>query len=129
MAMAEGERQPTGRRLGLPKTARLLDRTAFDRASRGAPSVTTAHFKVVRGRGPGPAARLGLIVPRKAGGAVTRNRVKRRIREWFRRARPALPPRLDLIVIARQGSGGLSYAAVVAELEAALAREAGPRRS
>ena len=30
------------------------------------------------------ASRLGITVSRKVGGAVVRNRVKRRIREWFR---------------------------------------------
>lgn len=33
---------------------------------------------------PGAGARLGLTVPRAIGGAVTRNRIKRRLREFFR---------------------------------------------
>jgi ribonuclease P protein component len=110
------------RPLGHPKTARLLTRADFDRASRGAPAASTAHFKLVRGQGPGTAIRLGLIVPRKVGGAVERNRVKRRVREWFRTARPALPAGLDLVVVARPGSARLPLAAVAAELAAALAR-------
>jgi len=117
-----------GRPLGLPKAARLLTRGDFDRASRGAPAGTTAHFKLVRGRGASPTARLGLIVPRKVGGAVERNVVKRRVREWFRAARPSLPAGLDLVVIARPGAARLSMAAVAAELAAGLARAGGRSR-
>lgn len=107
---------------GFPKTARLLSRADYDRASRGAQSVTTPHFKIVRGQGPGAGARLGLIVPRRVGGAVARNRVKRLIRAWFRVARPELPPGLDLIVIARPGAEQLAFEALAAEVSGALAR-------
>lgn len=86
----------------------------------------TAHFKVVRGRGPAGAARLGLIVSRKVGGAVERNRVKRVVREWFRRARHTLPPMLDVIVIARSGAARLGFVEASRELESAT-RRAGRR--
>ncbi len=55
-----------------------------------------------------PDPRLGLTVSRKVGGAVVRNRVKRRVREWFRHSRKALPAGVDLVVIARRGAGELS---------------------
>lgn len=43
--------------------------------------------------------RLGITASRKVGGAVVRNRLKRRVREIYRRSpeRPSLPPR-DLVV-------------------------------
>lgn len=108
--------------LGLPKAARLLSRVDYDRASRGAASVTTTHFKIVRGAGQGEGPRLGLIVPRKVGGAVARNRVKRRLREWFRVVRPDLSSRMDIIVIARPGAERLSFASLVAEVTEGLER-------
>ena len=43
--------------------------------------------------------RLGLSVSRKVGGAVVRNRWKRRIREAFRISRTELPNGIDLVVI------------------------------
>jgi len=50
--------------------------------------------------------RLGITVSRKVGNAVVRNRVKRHIREWFRNARGAMRPGIDLLVIGRRGAAG-----------------------
>ena len=60
--------------------------------------------------------RLGVTVSRKVGHAVVRNRVKRRIREWFRAARGAMRPGIDLLVIARRAAAGQG----ARELDAAL---------
>lgn len=52
---------------------------------------------------PSPAgqARLGVTVSRRVGGAVARNRIKRLVREVFRKNRAALGVPLDVVVIAR----------------------------
>jgi len=47
--------------------------------------------------------RLGLSVSRKVGDAVTRNRVKRVLREEFARLATTVPAELDVVVIARPG--------------------------
>lgn len=49
-------------------------------------------------RAGGP-TRLGLAVSRRVGGAVERNRIKRILREAFRKERGNLPPGYDLVVI------------------------------
>ena len=48
-----------------------------------------------------PVTRLGLSVSRKVGPATVRNRVKRMLREAFRRAGAELPGGLDLVVVVR----------------------------
>ena len=45
---------------------------------------------------------------RRVGNAVVRNRMKRRIREWFRHERQGLAECLSLVVIGRRGGVGLS---------------------
>ena len=45
--------------------------------------------------------RLGLTVGKKVGGAVTRNRVRRRVREIYRLHEGQLRPGYDIVVVAR----------------------------
>jgi len=60
--------------------------------------------------------RLGLTVPRAIGGSVDRNRIKRRLREAFRRHRADLRPRWDIVLNPRR----TALAAPFADLERAL---------
>jgi ribonuclease P protein component len=62
--------------------------------------------------------RLGITVTRRIGGAVLRNRVKRRLREVFRLNRAALCPPLDLVINAHAGIENRS----VRELESEFRR-------
>ncbi len=48
-----------------------------------------------------PGSRLGITVGGKLGNAVTRNRVRRRIREIYRIHEDRLVPGYDLVVVAR----------------------------
>ena len=51
--------------------------------------------------------RIGISVSRRVGDAVTRNRVKRRIRELFRRKRPA--GGFQILVNARPSAAGVLF--------------------
>ena len=59
---------------------------------------------------------LGLTVSKKVGTAVERNRVKRRIREWFRHNRGVLPENAAVVVIARRGAAVLGMTETEREL-------------
>ena len=73
--------------------------------------------------------RLGLSVSRKVGDSVTRNRVKRVLREEFARVAAAVPAELDVVVIARAGCAEYvdehGSAALGARLGELLARAVG----
>jgi ribonuclease P protein component len=46
-------------------------------------------------------SRLAVVVSKKVGPSVTRNRVKRRLRDLFRRNKRLLPGSLDMIMVTR----------------------------
>jgi ribonuclease P protein component len=60
-------------------------------------------------------ARIGIVVTRKVGNAVARNRIKRVCRECFRQWPDLLPDGVDLVVIARQGADRLGLSEARAE--------------
>jgi ribonuclease P protein component len=72
-------------------------------------------------------SRLGLVVSKRVGSAVQRNRAKRRIREAIDVR--ALPAGWDIVVIARPGLQSAEYADVERELRGLLVRTGvlGPR--
>lgn len=70
-----------------------------------------------------PVRRIGITASRKVGGAVVRNRVKRGVREWFRRNRHELPEDVDVVVIARPPAAALSRPELYGQLSE-LARRA-----
>jgi len=73
--------------------------------------------------------RLGIIASKRVGGAVERNRAKRRVRELFRRddTRPAGAAELDLVVIVRSDLVDAPFESVAADFRAALKKLRGAR--
>ncbi|HXT68589.1 MAG TPA: ribonuclease P protein component [Vicinamibacterales bacterium] len=73
--------------------------------------------------------RLGIIASKRVGGAVARNRAKRRVRELFRRdtSRPAGAADLDLVVIVRSELVDAPFDAIAADFRAALKKLRGGR--
>lgn len=53
-------------------------------------------------------SRLGVVAGRKVGGAVVRNRIKRWMRDAFRRNKKLLTRPFDVVVVARSGAAALS---------------------
>jgi len=54
-------------------------------------------------------SRIGLAVGRKTGNAVTRNKVKRRLREIFRRLFAEYPLCCDIVAVARSTAAEAAY--------------------
>jgi ribonuclease P protein component len=116
---------PTGQ---FRRDERLRRRAEFDRVSREGRRVVEPAFLllVAPGLGGGSGQRLGITVSRRVGRAVIRNRVKRRVREWFRRSRSQLRGGIDLVVIGRSAAAHLSGGETEGIL-CRMAREAGAK--
>jgi len=68
--------------------------------------------------------RAGFIVSKAVGGAVVRNRVRRRLRHLMRERLDSLPAGTDVVIRALPSSGARSYAELGADLDGALASAA-----
>ena len=98
-------------RAGFPRHVRVRVRADFDRVFADAKRTASPLLAVHLLREPGP-ARLGLAVSRKVDRrAVGRNRIKRVLRDAFRRHRALMAARA-LVVVAKPAAGKLDNAAL-----------------
>jgi ribonuclease P protein component len=117
--------EPAPVRLRLPRQARIARskevRRPFDqgRSAAAGPVVVYAFD-----RADGLPPRFALVVGRKWGDAVRRNRLRRLLRESFRTARRDLPVGFDLVLLPRSGFGASSMPDVRTALVEAARRAA-----
>jgi len=100
----------------LRRDYRLSNKGDFTLVFRRSQRSSDALFVVLARRGGADCARLGMAISLKATGrAVSRNRIKRLVRESFRQHRADLPS-LDVVVMARPGVARESSARIAASL-------------
>jgi ribonuclease P protein component len=109
-------------REGYPRRLRLTRKREFDAVFERGEKLVGRHFVVHVLRHDGRDSRLGQVVSRKVGGAVVRNRLKRCIREAFRRHQGQFCQPLCMVVVARPGSAALRGDAVAYHLLGQLVR-------
>lgn len=71
---------------------------------------------------PDAALRVGVVSSRKVGGAVARNRARRKLREAWRLNRHRLSGKVDVVLVARRAIGPVPAPRVEAELMELCAR-------
>ena len=111
----------------MPADQRLRRKSDFDAVFRegvGAASGTLALRARVRGEEPpGQPCRFGFAISARLGGAVKRNRVRRRLRESVRQINAEGECEgLDVVVIARQGAVEADFTELDATLRRLIAR-------
>lgn len=89
-------------RNGFAKTSRLVRTSQFDKVFAPRKCASTGCLVVYAAPNDLPHSRLGLSIGRKCGDSVTRNHVKRLVREAFRAAGDNLPRGFDFVVVARK---------------------------
>jgi ribonuclease P protein component len=124
MAAAGGGRARSGGAgEGLPRPRRVRKRSEYLAIQGQGQRLAGTHYMLFARHGgdAARAARLGVTVSRKVGGAVVRNRDKRWVRESCRRMQDQLPAGTDLVVVARPSAAKAGYGPTAREL-ATLAR-------
>ena len=69
-----------------------------------------------------PSTRIGFSVSRRVGGAVARNRVKRRLREIVRERLSHVTPGWDIVITARASAAEAEYGALEEDVRETFAR-------
>jgi ribonuclease P protein component len=102
---------------------RLLRRGEFLAAAKGKRASSSLLTLQCIETAPDAGPRLGLTVTKKAGGAVERNRMRRRLRQAVRQIAPvAARPGHDYVIVARHELLGAKFDQLLAELETAFRR-------
>jgi ribonuclease P protein component len=108
---------------GFPRHARLLRHADFERVykqGRRHFSATMTVFYWPRPDNSHWGARIGFTVGRALGGAVQRNRMKRRLREAVRLTRPAAGADADVVINPKKSLLTVDFAAIVNEVSRAF---------
>jgi len=90
------------------KTDRILKRSDFLHLSRVGKRVNSKQFLAVFTPARFEKPRLGITVTKKVGSAVTRNRIKRHVREYYRLNKNGFTGLWDINVIAKKQAAGLT---------------------
>lgn len=105
-----------------PAAARLKTRSEFLEVQKNGRRLQTDRFLVLALARPGKPTRLGITVSRKVASAVGRTRIKRLLREAFRRGRARWPEGWEIVIVARREAVGATYAEIAEAMGRTLGR-------
>lgn len=134
---AEGDSNAALKVGKFPRSARLLRHADFDRVYKQgrrhfSASITVFYLARPEAQGPGTQTksgkargtsgiRIGFTVGRGLGGAVQRNRMKRRLREAVRLTRPPAGANVDVVMNPKKSLMSAEFSAVLKEVARAFA--------
>jgi len=99
-----------------PRNVRLVRRSEFESVYRAGRRRSSQQFSVFYRANGTPESRFGISVKKALGGAVVRNRIRRRIREILRRNQAEISSGWDFVIHPRQSVKRADFAALTAEL-------------
>ena len=111
----------SGADLRFPPAARLRKRAEFDRVYKGGERHSSANMTVIFLAAAGAGPRVGFTAGRALGGAVVRNRIRRRLREAVRRHLRELRTPADVVFHPRKSVLRADFSQLEAEVTRAFA--------
>src|ERR1700751_4991257 len=121
MALEGAANSSASRRKKNPRSRRLLRHADFERVYKQGRRHFSAHITVFYlRRAGGEGLRVGFTVGRALGGAVERNRMKRRLRESVRLMRPAVEPAADVVINPKKSLRTAEFSLLLAEVSRAF---------
>jgi ribonuclease P protein component len=102
--------------LEFPPEARLVRRGEFDAVYRAGKRRSSSHFTAFFRANQLPASRFGFSIKKALGGAVVRNRIRRRIREIVRGHRLEIPVGWDIVIHPKSSVGRAEFAELAGDL-------------
>ena len=107
-------------RVRFPRAARLLKHSDFDRVYKQGRRHFSSHMTVFYLRQAEGGARIGFTVGRVLGGAVDRNRIRRRLREAVRLQRVRLKGAVDIVLNPKKSALTAEFAELLDEVRRAF---------
>jgi ribonuclease P protein component len=102
--------------LEFPRDARLVRRGEFDAVYRTGKRRSSSHFTVFFRANQMPQSRFGFSIKKALGGAVVRNRMRRRMREIVRCHRQEIPAGWDIVIHPKNAMGRAEFATLTSDL-------------
>lgn len=103
-----------------PKASRLLKHADFERVYDQGRRHFGSHLTVFYLRRGGDPSRIGFTVSRALGGAVVRNRIRRRLREAVRLNLPALAAGYDVVINPKRSAETAEFEGLKAQVARAF---------
>src|SRR5215469_3780471 len=121
MAPEGAANSSASRRKKNPRSGRLLRHADFERVYKQGRRHFSAHMTVFYlRRTEGNGLRVGFTVGRALGGAIERNRMKRRLRESVRLTRPTVEPAADVVINPKKSLQTADFSSLLAEVRRAF---------
>lgn len=99
-----------------PRGARLVRRGDFDAVYRTGKRLSSSHFTAFVRTNELPRSRFGFSIKKALGGAVARNRIRRRLREMVRCHRQEISTGWDIVIHPKSTVAKAKFATLAAEL-------------
>jgi ribonuclease P protein component len=109
-------RESDAPQLSLPRASRLVRRAEYDAVYREGRRRTSREFTAFLRPNALGLSRYGWSIKKALGGAVRRNRIRRRLREILRLHRQEIAPGWDIVIHPRSSAATADFAALTRDL-------------